>query len=263
MHFRYFKRELVSKGAIDVQALPQYFDAWVQKGSDQCIYTAAQLKRFKAPHLEAGCWYLECARGFAIDSEAEVKALLDGGAPLVGDVEESVQVLEDDEDQSSAPPQHTKRGRRTRAALAAERANASEPEPTQPQPSEQTQTESTAQGPEGDLVSPFRVPPLPCPSTSTVPSTVSALETSKNLIQQRKAKQVHATSSSSGPTQSVEVYLCNASVDVLMSAAAKSTSLIGPDPRWVQMHDFLRKVISSYRFNFHSSLSNNHGKYLY
>ncbi len=177
-----------------------------------------------------------------------MKALLDGGAPSMTDVADSIQVLGDDdgpEDQSSAPPQKTRRGRRTRGALAAERAEAGEPQTIQPQPSEQTQTESTAQGPEGDLVSPFRVPPLPCPSASTMPSTVSALETSKNLVQQRKAKQVPATSSSSGPTPSVEVHLCNTSVDVLMSAMAKSTPLIAPDPRWVQMHDFLRKVIFS------------------
>jgi hypothetical protein len=143
--------------------------------------------------------------------------MLDGGVPPMPDVADSIQVLGDDdgpEDQSSAPPQKTRRGRRTRAALAAERTDAGEPQATQPQPSEQTQTESTAQGPEGELVSPFRVPPLPCPSASNVPSTVSALETSKNLVQQRKAKQVPATSSSSGPTPSSEVYLCNASVDV-------------------------------------------------
>ncbi len=177
-----------------------------------------------------------------------MKALLDGSAPLATDLEDSssdlVQVLEDDQDQSSTPPQQTRRGRRTRAVLAAERANAGEPQPSQEQPSEQTHMESTAQGPEGELVSPFRVPPLPCPSASTLPSTVSALETSKNLVQQRKAKQIPATSSSVGPTQPTEVYLCNTSVDVLMSATAKNTPLDRPDPLWVQMHDFLRKVLS-------------------
>ena len=180
--------------------------------------------------MEAGCSYIDCVRGFAIDSKAEVKVLHDGGAPSVREVDESIQVLVDDEDQSSAPPPKTRKGRRTRAALEEERANASEPRPTQPQPLEQTQTESTAQEPERNLVSPILVTPLACPSALTVPSTVSALETSKNLVQQRKAKQVAATSSSSGPTPSVEVYLCNTSVDVLMSATEKSTPLNGPDP---------------------------------
>ena len=191
-----------------------------------------------------------------------MKASLDGGTSLVAEVEDNIQVSEDDQDQSSAPPQRTRKGRRTKASTEAERASAGEAVPTQPQPSEQTQTESTAQGPEGDLVSPFRVPPLPCPSASTVPSTVSALETSKNLVQQRKAKQVPATSSSCGPMPSAEVYLCNTSVDVLMSGAVKSTPLKVPDPRWVQMHDFLQKVVNSYQFNFHSSLSCSHVKVL-
>ena len=63
-----------------------------------------------------------------------------------------------------------------------------------------------------------------------MPSTVSALETSKNLVQQRKAKQVPATSSSCGPTPLAKVYLCNTFVDDLMSGAAKSTPLKVPDP---------------------------------
>ncbi len=141
---RYFKRELVPKGAIGIQDLPQYLDAWIQKGSDQCIYTALQLKRFKAPHLEAGCWYLDCNRGFAIDSESDMKASLDAGTSLAAEVEDTIQVSKDDQDQSSAPPHTTKKGRRTRAATEAERASAGEALPTQPQPFEQTQTESTA-----------------------------------------------------------------------------------------------------------------------
>ena len=109
--FRYFMRELIPKGAIDVQALPKYFAAWIQKGSDQCIYTAQQLKRYKQPHLHAGCWYLDCVRGFVFDSEAEVKTLHDGGVEVE---EDTMQVTHDDEgheDQSSAPPPKPKRGR--------------------------------------------------------------------------------------------------------------------------------------------------------
>ena len=117
---KYFKRELVPKGAIHVQDLSKYFAAWIQKGSDQCIYSAQQLKRYKAPHLEAGCWYLDCHRGFTIDSEADLKSLHDGGEV---DIKDFVQGTEDNErhqDQSSAPPLKTRKERRLRLAQGAD-----------------------------------------------------------------------------------------------------------------------------------------------
>lgn len=138
---RYFKRELVPKSAIGVYELPKYFAAWIQKGSDQCIYTVQQLKKYKPPFLEVRCWYLDCNRGFAIDSEAEVKSLYDGGDPLVVEVEDFVQVIEDDkghQDQSSAPPPKTRRERRLRATAEADKASLGSFQPTQPQASEQT-----------------------------------------------------------------------------------------------------------------------------
>jgi hypothetical protein len=238
---RYFKRELVPKGAIDVQELPKYFAAWIQKGSDQCIYTALQLKRFKPPHLEAGCWYLDCIRDFVIDSEAEVKSTCDGGVQLVVGVEDSVQVIEDDDeqqDQSSAPPPKSRRGRRLRAASEAAH-------PTQPQASEQTQAESTAHGPGQGTGAQFQVLSIPSPSPSTVPSLVSALETSKGLIERRKAKQIPTTSSSAMIPHSAEVFISNNSVESLMTSHLKNYQVNSGDPRWVEFQDFLRKVRSN------------------
>ncbi len=177
----------------------------------------------------------------------EVKSLHDGGVPLVVEVEDSVHVIEDDEghqDQSSAPPLKTRRGRRTRAAAEAERVNLGEPQPTQPQASEQTQTESTAQGPEPDLASQFQVLRIPCPSASTVPSLVSALESTKGLIEQRKAKQIPTTSSSGGNPHSAEVFISNNSVESLMTSHLKNYQLNGGDPKWVEFQDFIRKVQS-------------------
>ena len=85
-----------------------------------------------------------------------MKSLYDGGDPLVVEVEDFVQVIEDDkghQDQSSAPPPKTRRERRLRATAEADKASLGSFQPTQPQASEQTQAESTAQGPGPDLAS--------------------------------------------------------------------------------------------------------------
>ena len=111
---RYFKRELLEKGAIDLEKLPKHFAAWIQKGSDQCIYTPQQLKKFKPQHLDAGCQYLDCICGFVIESEAEVKSQLDGGSATVEDLGDSSDEAEGLQDQSLASPPKRGRGRRLR-----------------------------------------------------------------------------------------------------------------------------------------------------
>ena len=175
--FRYFKRELVPKGAIDVQALPKYFVAWIQKGSDQCIYTAQQLKRYKQPHLHARCWYLDCVCGFVFDSEAEVKTLHDGGVEVE---EDTTQVTEDAErhhGQSSAPPPKPKRGRCLRRGTDIVSLG------SESQASELGQTQSSVPGSQTLFASQSKVVLKTAPSSTTVPSSVSALEITRGLIE--------------------------------------------------------------------------------
>ena len=241
--FRYFKRELVPKGAIDVQALPKYFAAWIQKGSDQCIYTAQQLKRYKQPHLHAGCWYLDCVRGFVFDSEAEVKTLHDGGVEVE---EDTTQVIEDDEghqDQSSAPPPKPKRGHRLRRGTDIVSLG------SESQASELGQTESSAPLSQTLLASQSKVVLETAPSSMTVPSSVSALEMTRGLIEQRKAKLFPTSTSSSGIPHSAHVFVSSISVETLMTSHTKLSDN-GGDPRWVQILDFIRKVqsVASTRF---------------
>lgn len=224
---RYFKRELVLEGAINAQQLPKYFAAWTQRGSDQCIYSPQQLKRYKAPHLEAGCWYLDCHRGFAIDSEAEVKSLHDGGAVVVEDLVDATEDDDGQQDKSSAPP--PKRGRRLKSLGSQSRA------------SQQTHAESSVLG-KGALVPyPAKVVSKPSPTSTTAPSSISASEITRGLIDQRKAKLFPPTTSSAGTPHSIHVNVSSSSVDSLL-VRHKELSDMGGDLVWNKTLDSIRKV---------------------
>jgi hypothetical protein len=85
-------KELLTKGAIDKKILPLFLTTWVDKTSQQCMFTQGQLRMWILPHLKAGSWYLDCAKGFCPEEEEELKNKLDAAdiasGPSVGAIQE-------------------------------------------------------------------------------------------------------------------------------------------------------------------------------
>lgn len=78
-NFRYFIRVLLAKKAISAESLPLYFESWLQNGSDLCMFTSSQLKKFSEKHLELGGWYLDYSRNYTPSTELAGRVALDGG----------------------------------------------------------------------------------------------------------------------------------------------------------------------------------------
>ena len=70
-------KELLAVGALDRNRLPLFLTTWVDKTSQQCMFTPGQLKVWSLPHLKAGSWYLDCGKGFCPEEEEELKKRLD------------------------------------------------------------------------------------------------------------------------------------------------------------------------------------------
>ena len=152
--------------------------------------------------------------------------------------EDTTQVTEDDEghqDQSSAPPPNPKRGRRLRRGMDIVSLD------SESQTSELGQTESSALGSQTHLVSQSKVVPEIAPSSTTVPSSVSALEITRGLIEQRNAKLFPTSTSSDGIPHFAHVFVSSISVETLMTSHTKLSDN-GGDSRRVQILDFIHKV---------------------
>jgi len=57
---RYFKLELLPKGAISLRDLPPFLSTFFYRTLADCMYTTNQLQMFTTVHLSEGGWYLEC-----------------------------------------------------------------------------------------------------------------------------------------------------------------------------------------------------------
>ena len=189
------------------------------------------MKRFKSQHLEAACWYLDCIHGFVIESEAELKSELDGGSVVIQDSRNGSHEAEGLEDQSSAPP--PKRERRGRLRSLGSKSQASQ----------DTRAESSAPGKETPYASPTTDVPKPSSTTAIAPSSISASEITRSLIQQRKAKHLPQTTSSAGTSLSTHVFVINSFVDSILQQNKKLSDK-GGNPEWHKIEDFIRKVCS-------------------
>jgi hypothetical protein len=70
-------KELLMKGAIDKNKLPLFLTTWIDKTSQQCMFSQGQLRMWTLLHLKAGSWYLDCGKGFCPEEEEELKNKLD------------------------------------------------------------------------------------------------------------------------------------------------------------------------------------------
>ena len=70
-------RLLIPKKAVTIESVPLYFQSLLSSDYDLCMFTPEQLQRFKAPHLEAGIWFLECHRKFTPEFQKEERQSID------------------------------------------------------------------------------------------------------------------------------------------------------------------------------------------
>jgi hypothetical protein len=75
--------------------MPKNFDSWVDRNSESCIYTPAQLKKFSLPHLQSGAWYLECGGQFIPAEEDSLFTSINNASSE----EDVARVLLDDSDE--------------------------------------------------------------------------------------------------------------------------------------------------------------------
>ena len=61
---RYLTRELESRKAVSLQALPSFLNSWADKSSDQCIFSALQLMLWTHDLLVHCPWFIECPTNF-------------------------------------------------------------------------------------------------------------------------------------------------------------------------------------------------------
>ena len=212
---------------LHLEKFPQYFAAWIQKGSDQCIYTPLQLKRFNSPHLEAGCWYLDCIRGFVIESEAELKSELDGGSSP-STILETVLM-------------RPKASRINHLHLHRRKGGGGDCESWVLSP--RALRRLVQSPPHRRRALPFHLLLLSFPirPTTPAPSSVSASAITRGLLEQRKARLLPASTSSAGTPHSTGVSIIKSSVTPLLVRNMELKDK-GGHPDWVKTLEFVRKV---------------------
>jgi hypothetical protein len=78
LEYRYLRRELLGKKAIEFLSLPVFLNAWVNKTHKNCIYTPAQLKLWDFHVLQECPWFVDCSANFyPAEEEAEHKAVIE------------------------------------------------------------------------------------------------------------------------------------------------------------------------------------------
>ena len=70
---RYFKYELLPKGAIVKEDLPVFLTTWVDRSNSACMFSALQQRTWTISHLTGGAWYIDCAPSFTPAFETELR----------------------------------------------------------------------------------------------------------------------------------------------------------------------------------------------
>jgi hypothetical protein len=70
---RYFKYELLAKGAISKEDLPVFLTTWIDRSNSACMFSVLQQRTWTTSHLTGGAWYLECAPSFTPSFETELR----------------------------------------------------------------------------------------------------------------------------------------------------------------------------------------------
>ena len=98
---RYFKYELLAKGAITKEDLPIFLFAWLDRSNSTCMFSANQQRTWSTSHLTGGGWYLDCAPSFTPPFETELRksreAVGDSGIEMI-----DLQSIEDEHERAKA-----------------------------------------------------------------------------------------------------------------------------------------------------------------
>ena len=129
---RYFKYELLAKGAISKEDLPVFLTTWLDRSNSACMFSALQQRTWTTSHLTGGAWYLDCAPSFTPSFETELKksreAVGESGIEMV-----DLQGIEDENERAKAMKRRIEEDRKKalRVKEAEERADQKEREKLQ------------------------------------------------------------------------------------------------------------------------------------
>ena len=79
---RYLTRELESRKAISLQALPSFLTSWADRSSDQCIFSALQLTLWTHDLLVHCPWFIECPTNFYPAEEETLRLSMEPSQPM-------------------------------------------------------------------------------------------------------------------------------------------------------------------------------------
>ncbi len=99
--YRFFKYELLAKGAITKDDLPIFLSAWLDRSNSLCMFSPKQLRTWSTSHLTGGGWYLDCAPSFTPPFESELRksreAVAESGVEMI-----DLQGIEDEHERAKA-----------------------------------------------------------------------------------------------------------------------------------------------------------------
>ena len=99
--YRYFKYELLAKGAITKEDLPIFLSAWLDRSNSLCMFSPSQQRVWSTSHLTGGGWYLDCAPSYTPPFESELRksreAVGESGVEMI-----DLQGIEDEHERAKA-----------------------------------------------------------------------------------------------------------------------------------------------------------------
>ena len=129
---RYFKYEILAKGAISKEDLPVFLATWLDRSNSACMFSAIQQRTWTTFHLTGGAWYLDCTPSFTPSFETELRksreAVGESGIEMI-----DLQGIEDEDERAKAMKRRFEEDRKKaqRVKEAEERADQKEREKVQ------------------------------------------------------------------------------------------------------------------------------------
>ena len=111
---RYFKFELLGKGAIQRADLPPFLSVFLDRTSSSCMYTANQLRTFTTAHLNSGGWYIDCPISYTHPSELQLRNSLEGIGAVDLHVDEFAGLTDEQKSRAIAKRDHADRKKAAR-----------------------------------------------------------------------------------------------------------------------------------------------------
>jgi hypothetical protein len=70
---RYFKYEILAKGAISKEDLPVFLAIWLDRSNSACMFSVVQQRTWTTSHLTGGAWYFDCTPSFTPSFKTELR----------------------------------------------------------------------------------------------------------------------------------------------------------------------------------------------